>query len=121
MRKLIRGFVFAALAGCAAHAAAQDYPRKTVRMVAPFAPGGSTDLLARLLSQKLSERWGQTVLVDNRVGAGGHIGAEVAARSPPDGYTLLIAGAPHAIGMSLYKKLNYDLAKDLAPITNLVT
>ena len=102
-------------------AAAQDYPRKAVRVVAPFAPGGATDLLARLVSQKLSERWGQSVLVDNRTGAGGHIGAELAARSPPDGYTLLVAGAPHAIGMSLYKKLNYDLAKDLAPIGNLAT
>ena len=102
-------------------AVAQDYPRKAVRVVAPFAPGGATDLLARLVSVKLSERWGQTVLVDNRTGAGGHIGAELAARSPPDGYTLLVAGAPHAIGMSLYRKLNYDLAKDLAPISNLAT
>ena len=98
-----------------------SYPRKAVRVVAPFAPGGATDLLARLVSQKLSERWSQSVLVDNRTGAGGHIGAELAARSAPDGYTLLVAGAPHAIGMSLYKKLGYDLAKDLAPISNLAT
>jgi tripartite-type tricarboxylate transporter receptor subunit TctC len=90
-------------------------------VVAPFAPGGATDLLARLVSQKLSERWSQSVLVDNRTGAGGHIGAELVARSAPDGYTLLVAGAPHAIGMSLYKKLGYDLAKDLAPISNLAT
>ena len=113
-----------AAAAFAASAAAQDsstFPRKTVRVIAPFAPGGATDLLARLVSQKLSERWGQSVLVDNRTGAGGHIGAELAARSPPDGYTLLVAGAPHAIGMSLYKKLNYDLARDLAPISNLAT
>ena len=121
MRAFIRVFTFAALAACAAVTAAQDYPRKTVRVIAPFAPGGATDLLARLVSQKLSERWGHTVLVDNRTGAGGHIGAEVAARSAPDGYTLLVAGAPHAIGMSLYKKLNYDLAKDLTPISNLAT
>ena len=92
-----------------------------MRVIAPFSPGGATDLLARLVSQKLSERWGQTVLVDNRTGASGNIGAELAARSPPDGYTLLVAGAPHAIGMSLYKNLKYDLAKDLAPISNLAT
>jgi tripartite-type tricarboxylate transporter receptor subunit TctC len=116
-----RWLVPALLALCASMAAAQDYPRKAVRVVAPFAPGGATDLLARLVSQKLSERWGQSVLVDNRTGAGGHIGAEVAARSAPDGYTLLVAGAPHAIGMSLYKKLGYDLARDLAPISNLAT
>jgi len=117
----MRFIVAAAAAFFVAGAYAQDYPRKTVRVVAPFAPGGATDLLARLVSVKLAERWGQTVLVDNRTGAGGHIGAELAARSAPDGYTLLVAGAPHAIGMSLYGKLNYHLAKDLAPISNLAT
>jgi tripartite-type tricarboxylate transporter receptor subunit TctC len=121
MRSFIRFMTGAVLLGLASLAWTQDFPRKAVRVVAPFAPGGATDLLARLVSQKLSERWGQTVLVDNRTGAGGHIGAELAARSTPDGYTLLVAGAPHAIGMSLYKKLNYDLAKDLAPISNLAT
>ena len=121
MRSSIRWFVLAVLAACAPLASAQDYPRKTVRVIAPFAPGGATDLLARLVSQKLAERWGHPVVVDNRTGAGGHIGAEVAARSAPDGYTLLVAGAPHAIGVSLYRKLGYDLAKDLAPISNLAT
>src|SRR5688572_21184766 len=121
MRAFTCRFVLAALACCAPIAAAQDYPRKAVRLIAPFAPGGSTDLLARLVAQKLSERWGQSVLVDNRTGAGGHIGAELAARAAPDGYTLLVAGAPHAIGVSLYRKLGYDLAKDLAPISNLAT
>ena len=121
MRTFIRLCVPILAAGFAYPAPAQDYPRKTVRVIAPFAPGGATDLLARLVSQKLSERWGQTVLVDNRTGASGNIGAELAARSPPDGYTLLVAGAPHAIGMSLYKNLKYDLARDLAPISNLAT
>jgi tripartite-type tricarboxylate transporter receptor subunit TctC len=123
MRLVLVG-VIAAVATALAQAQeppGQSYPRKAVRVVAPFAPGGATDLLARLVSVKLAERWGQSVLVDNRTGAGGHIGAELAARSPPDGYTLLVAGAPHAIGMSLYKKLGYDLAKDLAPISNLAT
>ena len=121
MRTFNRFIILAIVAAFSTIASAQDFPRKAVRVVAPFAPGGATDLLARLVSQKLHERWGQSVLVDNRTGAGGHIGAELAARSTPDGYTLLVAGAPHAIGMSLYKKLNYDLAKDLAPISNLAT
>ncbi len=109
------------LACAVAPAAAQTYPAKTVRLIAPFAPGGATDVLARLAAQKLSERWGQTVITDNRVGAGGHIGAELAARAAPDGYTLLVAGTPHAIGMTLYKKLAYDLVKDLAPANRIAT
>jgi len=100
---------------------AQPYPSKLVRLIAPFAPGGATDVLARLTAQKLGERWNQSVIVDNRVGAGGHIGAELASRAAPDGYTLLVAGTPHAIGMTLYKKLAYDLAKDLAPANRIAT
>jgi len=113
--------IAAALVLANAPAAAQTYPAKTVRLIAPFAPGGATDVLARLAAQKLSERWGQTVITDNRVGAGGHIGAELAARAAPDGYTLLVAGTPHAIGMSLYKKLPYDLAKDLVGANRIAT
>jgi tripartite-type tricarboxylate transporter receptor subunit TctC len=105
----------------AAPALAQTYPARTVRLIAPFAPGGATDVLARLTAQKLGERWGQTVIVDNRVGAGGHIGAELASRAAPDGYTLVVAGTPHAIGMSLYQKLAYDLARDLAPANRIAT
>ena len=101
---------------------AQDYPNRTVRIVVPFAPGGATDVLARIISQKLHERWGQIVLADNRVGASGNIGAELVAKSSaPDGYTLLVAGAPHAINMSLFKNLRYDLAKDLTPISAVAT
>ena len=96
------------------------YPTKTVRMIVPFAPGGATDVLARIVGQKLYERWGQIVIADNRVGASGNIGAEFVARSAaPDGYTLLVAGAPHAINMSLFHNLRYDLARDLAPITSI--
>ena len=122
MHPFVRAAALAVLTACASVSnAAEEFPRKTVRMIAPFAPGGATDVLARLVSQKLSERWTQSVIVDNRTGAGGHIGAEIAARSPLDGYTLLVAGAPHAIGMSLYRKLNYDLAKDLAPVNCIAT
>ncbi len=99
---------------------AQEYPAKTVRMIVPFAPGGATDVLARIVSQKLYERWGQIVIVDNRVGASGNIGAEYVAKSvAPDGYTLLVAGSPHAINMSLFNNLRYDLARDVAPITTI--
>ena len=107
------------LLAMAAPASAQNYPVRTVRLIAPFAPGGATDVLARLTAQKLGERWSQTVIVDNRPGAGGNIGAEVAARSAPDGYTLLVAGAPHAINMTLYHKLSYDLARDLVGINRI--
>jgi len=105
----------------AAPASAQEYPTRPVRMVAPFSPGGATDRLARLVGQKLGEQWRQSVIVDNRPGAGGNIGAEVAARAAPDGYTLLVAGAPHAINMTLYRKLSYDLAKDLVGVNRIAT
>lgn len=111
--------VFAALAAfccLAPSGSAQEFPTKTVRMIAPFAPGGATDALARLISQQLSERWRHQVIVDNRPGAGGNIGAQLAARAAPDGYTLVVAGAPHAINMTLYKKLAYDLQKDLVGV-----
>ncbi|MGQ0750207.1 MAG: Bug family tripartite tricarboxylate transporter substrate binding protein [Betaproteobacteria bacterium] len=100
-------------------ASSQEFPTKAVRMIAPFAPGGATDALARVVSQKLSERWKQQVIVDNRPGAGGNIGAELAARAAPDGYTLVVAGAPHAINMTLYRKLAYDLQKDLVAINRI--
>ena len=95
---------------------AQEYPNKPIRLVAPFSPGGATDVLARIVGQKLSERLGQPVVVENRVGAGGNIGAEQVAKATPDGYALLMGGVPHAIGMSLYTKLGYDLAKDLTAV-----
>lgn len=122
MRSLQSVLAVAALAGLVAPAIAQDYPTKTVRIVAPFAAGGSTDVLTRIVSQKLYERWGHIVIVDNRVGASGNIGAEYVAKlSAPDGYTLLMAGAPHAIGVSLFSNLRYDLVKDLVPISAAAT
>lgn len=97
---------------------AQDYPSKPVKMVAPSPPGGAMDVLSRIVSQKLGEKWSHAVIVENRGGASGNIGAEfVAKSSAPDGYTLLIAGTPHAINMSLFRDLRYDLTKDLAAIT----
>jgi tripartite-type tricarboxylate transporter receptor subunit TctC len=110
------------LAGMTSLAWSQDYPARAVRIVAPFAAGGSTDVLTRIVAQKLNARWNQPVVVDNRVGASGNIGAEhVAKASAADGYTLLMAGAPHAIGMSLFKTRRYDLDRDLAPISLVAT
>ena len=98
---------------------AQDYPSRAVRVVVPFAPSGSVDFFGRLVSQKLTECWGRQVLVENRAGAGGNLGAETVAKSAPDGYTLLIAGIPHAIGVTLYQKPTYDFAKDLQGVGNI--
>lgn len=93
------------------------YPTRAVRMIVPFPPGGGTDLISRTVAQRLSETWGQPVVVDNRAGANGIIGTEAAARAKPDGYTLLVVIATHAINPSLYPRLPYDTAKDFAPIT----
>ena len=121
MRPLRALVVLPALCCFAPMASAQEFPTKTVRVIAPFAPGGATDALARIVGQKLTERWHQQVIVDNRPGAGGNIGAELAARATPDGYTLVVAGAPHAINMTLYRKLSYDLQKDLVAINRIAT
>ena len=102
------------------HAYAQSYPVKPVRIVVPFPPGGTSDILARTLGQKLAEEWGQQVVVDNRPGAGANIGAENVARSAAEGYSLLILSTAHTINPSLYKKLAYDPVKDFAPVTMLV-
>ncbi|MGT2455551.1 tripartite tricarboxylate transporter substrate binding protein [Cupriavidus basilensis] len=115
---LLRAMVVLAalpLAAVPAHAA---YPDKPIRLVVPYTPGGVTDLLARAVAKALSERVQQSVIVDNRAGAGGNIGAEVVAKSPADGYTLLMgSAATQAINASLYKRLPYDHIKDFAPIT----
>ena len=96
---------------------AQSYPAKPVRLVVPYPPGGGTDIIGRTVAQKLTEAFGQQVVVDNRGGAGGVIGTEIVARSAPDGYTLLMAPTSHVINPSVYSKLPYDTAKDFAPIT----
>jgi tripartite-type tricarboxylate transporter receptor subunit TctC len=101
---------------------AQEYPAKAIRMVVPFAPGGTSDIIGRSLGQKLSEAWMQPVVMDNRVGVAGSIGAANAAKSPPDGYTLLVGNVgPVAINNSIYKSTGYDPLKDFTPITLAVT
>ena len=98
--------------------AAEAYPVKTVRVVVPFAAGGSTDLLARSIAQRLNEAWKQPVIVDNRPGGGGIVGSDQVSKSAPDGYTLLVGTVTtHAVAASLYKKLPYDPLRDFAPIT----
>ena len=102
--------------------AAQTYPTKPIRLLVPSTPGGSVDTLARTIGPRLAERWGQQVIVDNRPGAGGAIAAELVAKAPPDGYTLLIGTvASLASNVSLQKRVPYDPAKDFAPVTLLAT
>ena len=104
--------------GCAVPSVvAQTYPAKSLRLILPFPPGGPTDLLGRTLGAKMAENIGQTVVIDNRPGAGGNLGVELAAKAPPDGYTMVLSSPLISISPSLYAKLNYDPAKDLAPIS----
>ena len=104
--------------GFAPAAMAQSYPTKPVKLVVPFPPGGSLDITGRLLAQKLSEAWGQSVVVENKPGAGGNIGADMVAKSAPDGYTILLGAlSTHAVNPNLYAKMPYDAVKDFAPIT----
>jgi tripartite-type tricarboxylate transporter receptor subunit TctC len=103
-------------------AAAQAYPNRPVKLVVPFPPGGSLDFTGRLIAQRLSEMWGQSVVVDNKPGAGGNIGADFVAKSAPDGYTILMGAlSTHAVNPSLYAKMPYDAVKDFAPITLIAT
>jgi tripartite-type tricarboxylate transporter receptor subunit TctC len=90
-------------------------------MIVPFAPGGPTDIVARLLAQRLGDMWGQTVLIDNRPGAGGNLGVEIAARAAPDGYTVLVTSSSYLVNPALYEKLRWDPFKSFAPVTNAAT
>jgi tripartite-type tricarboxylate transporter receptor subunit TctC len=103
-----------------APASAQTYPTKPIRIVVPFSAGGAVDLLARIMGQKLSESLGQSVIIENRPGAGGNTAADVVAKSPPDGYTILQVTNGLAISPALYRKLPFDPVKDLVPVTQLV-
>jgi tripartite-type tricarboxylate transporter receptor subunit TctC len=109
------------LAVAASHAAAQSYPAGPMRIVVPFTPGGGTDILSRILAQKLNESWGQPVVVDNRPGASGTVGTAFVAKAPGDGLTLLIVPAGYAGNPSLYKKLPYDQNRELAPVSLLAS
>lgn len=104
-----------ALLGATVHA--QEWPAKTISLVVPFAAGGTTDVLARALGDKLSKSLGQTVIVENKPGAGATLGADIVARAKPDGYTLLMGAVHHTIATSVYKKLPYDFQKSLEPVT----
>ena len=116
---LTLGLVLMAGAG---GAAAQPFPAKPVRIIVPQTPGGASDLLARVVGQKLSERWGQPVVVENRAGAGGNVGTDYVAKSPADGYTLLMSYVgTQAINGSVYKSLSYEPFKDFAPVATLAT
>jgi len=117
MRRTLVACLALLLAGAAA---AQGYPSRAVRIVVPFPPGGTSDILARTIGARLSESFGQPVVIDNRPGAGGNIAAEHVARSTPDGYTLIMGTSSLAISQSLYRKLSYDLVRDFAPITQAV-
>jgi tripartite-type tricarboxylate transporter receptor subunit TctC len=110
----------ALLIACAAHA--QTYPAKPVRIIVPFPPGGATDLVTRILAQKLTETWGQQVVADNRAGASGNIGAELAAKAPPDGYTLFMtSGSIVTANPHMFRKLNWNPEKDLVAVTNVAS
>lgn len=116
---LLAGFAIFHLAQPAL--ADSSYPNKPIRLVVPFSPGGSTDVVARLLAEQLKTELGQPIIVDNKPGAGGNIGGDAVAKSAPDGYTLLMAAAgPTVINPSLYSKMPYDPLKDLAPVTMIV-
>src|SRR5687768_16863152 len=117
---LLAGLACTLMAGAAA--AAETYPAKAVRLVVPFAAGGSTDLLARSVAQRLNEAWKQPVVVDNRAGGGGIVGSEHVVKSAGDGYTIMLGTvSTHAVAATLYSKLPYDIQRDFVPITEIAT
>ena len=105
----------------AAHGWAQTYPAKVVRLIVPSSPGSGFDVIGRIIATGLTDAFGQQVIVDNRTGANGNIGAEIAAKAPPDGYTLLLAATSHSANVILYRNLQFDLVRDFAPVTLLAT
>jgi tripartite-type tricarboxylate transporter receptor subunit TctC len=106
------------IASCIAWA--QAYPTRPVHFIVAFAPGGANDIVARLIGQSLSERIGQPFIIENRAGAGSNIGTEVVVRAPPDGYMLLMVGAPNAINATLYEKLPFEFIRDIAPVASIL-
>ena len=110
-----------ALASLAFDAAAQGYPARPVRMIVPYPPGGGSDITGRAVGARLNDYLGQTFIIDNRPGATGLIGTEIAARAAPDGYTILLADAPHTINALVYSKQRYDAIKDFTPLNLIAT
>jgi tripartite-type tricarboxylate transporter receptor subunit TctC len=110
----------AALQAVSRFAWAQAYPSRPVRLIAPVAPGGAGDILARLMGQWLSERLGQPFIIENRPGGGNNIGTEAVVRAPADGYTLLLAGTPNTVNVTLYEKLNFNFIRDIAPVAGVI-
>ncbi|MBV8700414.1 MAG: tripartite tricarboxylate transporter substrate binding protein, partial [Bradyrhizobium sp.] len=100
-------------------AAAADYPTRPVRFIVGYPPGGATDILARLIGQRLSERLGQQFIVENKPGAGNNIGTEAVIHAPPDGYTVLLVNPANGINATLYRNLNFDFIRDIAPVAGL--
>jgi tripartite-type tricarboxylate transporter receptor subunit TctC len=122
MKTLIRGALIASVAWLAACVPAHaQYPVKPIRLIVPFAAGSTNDIVARLIAPPLSEALGRQIVIDNRAGAAGNIGSEMAANSPPDGYTLTIVGIANAVSMSLFSKPGYDAVRDFAPVSWLVS
>jgi tripartite-type tricarboxylate transporter receptor subunit TctC len=117
MQAALSALILLAALSAAGSASAQNYPSRTVRIIVPYAAGGNTDITARAIGGKLAEVFNQQVIVDNRPGGATNIGSELAAKAPPDGYTLFMGGASNAINMSLYAKPPYDTLRDFAPIT----
>lgn len=113
--------ICAAVAGmlCAGGVAAQNYPVKSIRFLVGYAPGGGTDIMARVVAAKLTDSLGQQVIVDNRPGANANLAAEIASKATPDGYTVMFISVSHAISKPLYKKLGYDLVRDFTPLINI--
>jgi tripartite-type tricarboxylate transporter receptor subunit TctC len=106
---------------CVTATQAQNYPVRPLRFLIPFPPGGGADSLARIVGAVAGESLGQQIVIDNRIGAGGNIAAEAAAKAAPDGYTLLQSNISHAISASLYRKLDYDIVRDFVPVTQLAS
>ena len=111
--------LFAALTGIGS-ALATDYPTKSVKWVVPYPPGGTTDVLARIIAQWLTEKMGQTFVIENKPGAGNNIGVELVVNSPPDGYTMLLVNPANGINATLYKNLNFNFIRDIAPVAGIV-
>ncbi len=119
--KQVLGIACCVLAASASAVLAQAYPAKPVRMIAASSPGSAVDIVARIVAQKLGEQFGQQIVIDNRAGAGGNLGAELAAKAAPDGYTLFMGTPAHAINTGLYRKLNYDLTRDFTPVSQVTS